>query len=231
MASEACLPPSAPDLISHEACTGLYCRIVYIAGSIASPRQTFTLMLFDAQGLGVSFFVILTIAILSAFAALAFDLAGFSPFLAPWLAIPSSAYYFCEALFIVPVMLAGWVLTSGFVQLMAKRFGGGGSFDATARLLALAIALPTLVILIPGIVLGLLATANEVDARWWFQEIRMGGIVAGIACLLMVIEAGWMVILVSIAIRVVHKLRTRRSLLLAILTAIAYHGFMMIFVR
>ncbi|MBE0557945.1 MAG: hypothetical protein IH628_11995, partial [Proteobacteria bacterium] len=137
---------------------------VYIMGILTRPRQGFTLILFDAQSLSVSFLLLLASAVAWATAVFGLALAALEPWATPWLVIPSSEYYYWEALFALPVILTGWMLASGFAQLMSHRVGGGGSFEATAKLLALSIAISSLVHVIPALALAFFALGGALDA-------------------------------------------------------------------
>lgn len=58
----------------------------------------------------------------------------------PWLTIRSATYFWWEAAFIAPVIIAGGVLTTGTLYLLARSAGRSGSFDDTLALLGPAIA-------------------------------------------------------------------------------------------
>ena len=205
--------------------------LAYILGTLTAPRQTFTLIMFDAQGLSISFLCLVAAAIAWALAALALAFAGFQPWTSPWMAIPLSQYYFWQALLAVPVILAAWMLVAGFVQLGAQRSGGGGSFEATAKLVALSIAVSGLVLLIPAWLLALLALAGTVDAASLLSMLRAGGFATAVLWLLILSEAVWMTLLTSVAIRAAHKLRFRPSVRVAVPAVFLYYVFVLVFFR
>jgi len=205
--------------------------LAYILGALSAPRQTFTLIVFDAQGLSLSFFCLVAAALTWALAVLGWAAAGYQPWASPWLAIPISEYYFWQALFAIPVLLAAWVLTAGFVQLASQRSGGGGSFEATAKLLALSIAVSRLVLLIPACLVALFALAGAVDASAWLNAFRGGNLAPAIVWLLILAEAAWMTLLTSITVRAAHKLRLRPSIRVAVPAVLLFYAFIYIFLR
>ena len=204
--------------------------LAYILAAITGPRRGFTLMLFDEGGFAVSIGLLLAVAFAWALTFLGWALAGWEPWGTPWLAIPPDVYYGWETLFAVPVILLGWLLASGFVQLMSRQLGGGGSFEATARLLALSIAVCNFVLLLPALVLAVLAVTGVLDAEWW-QEISRPGAAQSIVWFLGAVSMFWLGSLTTIAVRAAHKTRSRRSLLVAIPTVVLYHGFVLVFLR
>lgn len=205
--------------------------LAYILGTLSAPRQTFTLIVFDAQGFSISILCLLAASIAWAFAVLAWAISGYQPWASPWLAIPVSEYYFWQALFTVPVHLAAWVLVSGFVQLTSQRSGGGGSFEATAKLLALSIAVSRLALLIPACLAALLALTGALDAAVWLDAFRGGNLASSILGLLMLAEVTWMTVLTSVAVRAAHKLRLRPSVRVAAPAVLLYYAFILIFFR
>ena len=205
--------------------------LAYILGALTAPRQTFALIVFDAQGLSISFLCLVAAAITWALAVFVWAVAGYQPWAPPWLAIPDSEYYYWQGLFALPVYLAAWVLIAGFVQLVSQRSGGGGSFEATAKLLALSIAVSRLVLLIPACLVALLALAGAVDASSWLSAFRGGSFATSIVWVLVLAEAAWMTLLTSIAVRAAHKLRLRPSVWVAVPAVLLYYAFILIFLR
>ncbi len=203
----------------------------YIAATVTGPRQGFMLILFDAKGLAATTGLLAAFAVAWAVVFLGLASAGFEPWAPPWLTIPSTQYYAWEALFVTPVVFAGWLIASGFAQIVSHRGGGAGSFEATAKLLALSIAVPMLVLLIPALLVTALAVSGHIGAMWWVAEPRAGGAVTWVALILVLAEAVWMTVLVSTAVRAAHKIRPRRSFLIAIPATILYHAFVLVFVR
>jgi hypothetical protein len=78
----------------------------------------------------------------------------------PWLAIPQTDYFKWKAFFVAPVTLLCWVLAAGVMHLLSKLFQGRGTFDDMLALLGFAIALPTLVSLLPDFTRAVLTTVG-----------------------------------------------------------------------
>jgi len=53
---------------------------------------------------------------------------GFTPFVEPWIIIPTELYYFIQAFYIIPLIFLMWILGTGVVHVICKFFGGSGSF-------------------------------------------------------------------------------------------------------
>lgn len=67
--------------------------------------------------------------------------------------IPRERYYLAQAAFVVPVLLAQWVLCASIATRSARALGGAGPFSATAGGLGVALALPLAALfLIPDLI-------------------------------------------------------------------------------
>lgn len=63
-------------------------------------------------------------------------------FTEPFIPIPKDTYRLWEALFILPMYLTCWILLAGFARLVAKPFGGKGSFKENLNVLGFAYFVP-----------------------------------------------------------------------------------------
>lgn len=205
--------------------------LAYILATLKGPRQGFTLMLFDEQGFAVSLLLLLSVGAGWSLACLGWAVAGLEPWVTPWLSIPLKTYYGWEALMAIPMIFTGWLIASGCAQLLSRQVGGNGSFEATARLLAVAIAVSRLVTVIPALVAAVLASVGALDAQWWREAFQTSGSSAIFVWALVVIEASWLGMLTTVGVRAAHKVRPRRSIGVAVFTVALYYGFTFIALR
>ncbi len=204
--------------------------LAYIAATVAGPRQAFTLMLFDEAGFAVAVGALLAAALAWVFIFASWAIAGWEPWLTPWLTISAELYYGWEAIFILPVMMAGWMLFSGAVQILSRLLGGNGSFESTARVLALSIAVSNFLLLIPSLGLAVVALFADQGMAWWESLAHhSGGEV--VLWILLGAEALWLGFLTAVGVRVSQKLRNPRSFMVSIPAIVVYYGFLLVFFR
>ncbi|TET44685.1 MAG: YIP1 family protein [Dehalococcoidia bacterium] len=109
----------------------------YFCGTIASPRKTFQRIL-NEKSILVGLAPVIVFGSLAAITYFVSYLYGASTtleevyagsfFTERFIPIPKDTYRLWEALFILPMYLTGWILLAGFARLVAKPFGGKGSF-------------------------------------------------------------------------------------------------------
>src|SRR5690242_17588289 len=99
----------------------------YFALFVRHPARTWAQLLEDPARLRYGFFAVLTVALAYAVTIAGIAWSGGTPS-PPWVSIPTGEYFKWEALFVVPVTLACWVLASGVVYLLGKLVGGQGTF-------------------------------------------------------------------------------------------------------
>jgi len=75
---------------------------------------------------------------------------------APWLRIGTESYFWWEAAFIAPVIVASGLLTAACMYLLGRAGGGTGTFDDTLARLGPAVAVCTAFTLVPDLVIGAL---------------------------------------------------------------------------
>ncbi len=136
----------------------------YAAGIVRHPRcDGWEALLAEPRRLRSGFVAVLSVGLGYAACIALIALSGGTPS-PPWLAIPRADYFAWEALFVCPVTVLCWILAAGVVHLLGRLAGGQGSFDDTLALLGFAVALPTLISLIPDTARSVL-TATGVQSR------------------------------------------------------------------
>lgn len=130
----------------------------YLVHLVRHPIRTWADLLVDPDRLRYGFLAVLLVGIGYGITEAGIAMSGGTPS-APWVAIPPADYFKWEALFSAPVTVLCWILAAGVIHLLSKLFRGQGSFDDTAALLGFAVALPTILSLVPDFIRAALTTA------------------------------------------------------------------------
>ena len=130
------------------------------------------------------------------------------------LRIPIDRYYAYEAFFLLPVTIATWVMFAGLVQLLARAFRGGGSFEDTLAATGLPFVALIAFMLLPDIVVDYLLPESVKSASVFARLINPARLTAA---------SLWLLVLHVIAVRAVQRLSLLKS---AVITAIAYVPYM-----
>lgn len=151
---------------SAAACFSLMSTCTYLGRCVRHPRQTWADLLADPARLRHGFTAVLVVGMGYALTVAGIALSNGRPS-APWLAIPESQYFIWEALFIAPVTLLCWILAAGVTHLICKVLHGSGNLDDTLALLGFAVAVPTLITLIPDAIRTTLTAAGWLNRAAW----------------------------------------------------------------
>src|SRR5947209_968473 len=146
----------------------------YLVRLVRHPRRTWADLLVDPDRLRYGFLAVLLVGVGYGITEAGIAMSGGNPS-PPWVAIPPADYFQWEALFSAPVTVLCWILAAGVMHRLSKLFRGRGSFDDTAALLGFAIALATLISLIPDAVRSVLTTAGVMNRAAWEQAISQPG--------------------------------------------------------
>jgi hypothetical protein len=134
--------------------------------------------------------------------------------------IPAEKYYSYERFFILPVGLAGTILTSGVIRLAARGWNGEGNFEDLFALLGFSMIAIAVVIGLPDLVIGILiGTGILAPLGWEFvgPHVWLGTL--------------WYFLLIFLAVKEVERLSWGKSLLLALLGFVANGTVQFIFIR
>jgi hypothetical protein len=93
---------------------------------------------------------VLAVGILYALTSVALAAAGAVPLAPAFLKLRAENYYFWQMFLIIPVILLAWILVSGVVRLLLRKEPGCASFDRTAALTGVALAVSLFVAWIPS---------------------------------------------------------------------------------
>jgi hypothetical protein len=203
----------------------------YFPRFVRHPRGTWTRLLADPARRRYGFFAVLLVGVGYAVTVGGIARSGGTPS-TPWLAIPREDYFRWEALFVAPVTLLCWVLAAGVVQLLGRLLRGEGAFEDTLALLGFAVALPTLVALIPDALRAALTTLGLQDRRAWEAAVAQPGTADWLFLwTYMAAYAAGLLGLFPLAVAAVHRLRRWPAVAVGVAGAVAYQGVYLIFVR
>ncbi|NIM90658.1 MAG: hypothetical protein GTO17_06880 [Candidatus Aminicenantes bacterium] len=195
------------------------------------PRQSFIQLREDPKALGQGLKAILLIGGLYTFTVTGLALVD-AEIMAPGvLKIPGEAYYFWEIFFTLPVMISGWILAAGIIQLLSRAFQGRGTFEVTLALLGFAITLPMFMTWIPetiGTIIFLTGLATHEQWVTLATETSFGKVFNWVYQLLFLI---WLMILVPLAVSIAQKLRLYVAAGIGFLSLIIFMAFVLVFIR
>lgn len=193
--------------------------------------QTWASLLSDPARLRHAFTAVLVVGLGYALTVAGIALSNGTPS-TPWLPIPPSEYFKWEVLFVAPVTLLCWVVAAGVTQLLSKPLHGTGTFKDTLALLGFAVAIPTLISLIPDAIRAALTTVGRLDRAAWEQAVAQPGTpdfvflwaymlayLAGLLCLF------------PMAVATAQRLHGWRAVLLGVAGALTYQGLYFVFIR
>ena len=138
----------------------------------------------------------------------------------PVLKIPVEQYYSYERFFILPVGLAGTILTAGAIRLLAKGWNGQGHFEDLFALLGFSLIVVAVVMGLPDIAINILPGFGvPVPKSWVFSgpHIYLGTL--------------WYMLLMFLAVKEVEQLSWVKTSVLALLGSLVNGMVQFIFIR
>ena len=133
--------------------------------------------------------------------------------------IPAEQYYSYERFFILPVGLAGTILTSGAIRLAAHGWNGEGNFEDLFALLGFGMIVIAVVMGLPDLVLGILVGTGiltPLDWEYVGPHVWLGTL--------------WYFLLIVLAVKEAERLSWGKSLLLALVGFVANGTVQFIFI-
>jgi hypothetical protein len=177
------------------------------------------------------FFAVLAVGVGYAFTVAGIAFSGGTPS-TPWLAIPESEYFKWETLFIAPVTVLCWVLAGGVVHLLSKLCGGSGTFEGTLARLGFAVAVATLITLVPDAIRAAMTSGGLLSRAAWEQAISQPGTADFVflwsSMIAYLVGLVWLFVLVTSR---AERLRGWKAIVVGVVGALVYQGVYLIFVR
>ena len=196
-----------------------------------TPRQFVERRLADPRRLRTGMLWLAIVALAYGGCLLLLASGGGEPGPAPWLDIPQSSYYYWEAAFIAPVIVAAAILAAGCMHLLARAAGGRGSFDDTMALVGSATAVCTLCTLVPDLIIGVLLRTGAIQADAWLEAVAHPTVTLGIVWAYMSVYAVAFLVLFPMVASAAHRLSVRAAVAIGWTGFAIYQGVMYIFVR
>ena len=134
--------------------------------------------------------------------------------------IPAEQYYSFERYFILPVALAGTILTAGIIQLVARAWNGKGHFEDLFALLGFCMIIIAVVMGIPDFLIGPL-TKIGIIAPHGFEYVGPHVFIATL----------WYLFLMILSVKEVERLPWSTSIILSLIGFAANGLVQFIFIR
>lgn len=188
-----------------------------VASAIVHPATTLARLAEGPARPGLGIGLTAAVGVLYALVAAGLALLDHEPVVQPWLQIPTEHYYAAQALFTLPVVLAGVVAGAGAFHLVARWLGGHTDFDRALVAVSIAYALPTLLMWAVEAVSIAVLLSTPLTTEAWLTATASGlgsAFVAGYQY----VAFAWYGLLFVLAARHTAGLRLLPSLLVALAT-------------
>ncbi len=203
----------------------------YLVGTVVRPRRTMECLLADPNCAGQGARAVLLIGGLYTLTVAAFAAVGAKISTPAWLAIPPERYYFWEIFYALPVMLAAWLLGSGFVQVVGRQLGGRGSFEGTLACLGFALSLPTFVTWLPETAGALAFLAGVTTQAEYLAASARPGFWQVFGVAYQAVARACFLALFPMAVRAAQRLSWPKALGLGWLTFVVVGLMLVVFIR
>ncbi len=149
----------------------------------------------------------------------------------PWLNIPKEHYYPINRFLLAPSLVMCWLLSAGTAQVIARIFGGKGTYEETLSALALCISIAMWGGLVHDVPMSLLSALHVIDARE--HEMAMNSATLWRTLLWICYSFYFLafLILFPLCVKVVHKLSALASTGIGIFSFIVFQITFLIFNR
>ena len=134
--------------------------------------------------------------------------------------IPVEQYYSFERYFILPVALAGTILTAGVIRLIARAWNGKGRFEDLFALLGFCMIIIAVVMGIPDFLIGPLTKMGIIAPRG-FEYVGPHVFIATL----------WYLFLMILSVKEVERLRWSTSIILTLIGFVVNGMVQYIFIR
>lgn len=193
----------------------------YFVDLFVRPHVALRTLLGEPQRVGFGFLGLLILAsvyFVGISVALVMDAANLPQFLV--LNIPAEQYYAYERFFILPVGLAGTILASGVIRLVAQWWNGQGHFEDLFALLGFSLIVVAVVMGLPDLVIGILVGIGILAPFGW----EFIGLHVWLGTL-------WYLLLTILAVKEVERLSWGKSIVLALMGFVVNGMVQFIFIR
>lgn len=149
----------------------------------------------------------------------------------PWLNIPKDSYYAINRFLLAPSMILCWFAAAAVIQVLARLSNGTGAFEQTLSVLALSISIAMWGGLIHDLPMSFLSAIGVIDARQHEIDMNSPTIFRTLLWICYSVYFLAFLILFPLAVRVVHKLSTVRSIGIGWLAFVVFQVIFLVFNR
>lgn len=202
----------------------------YYVSIIKHPSKTFEDLIRDKQKIRFGFFAVLIQVSVYTLVYIFLILGRGEPF-KPWLSIPPEVYYRYNVFFLAPSLIFGWILASGVVQLLSRLFSGSGNFEDTGVVIGFGIGLASWTTGFHDLLTSFLGAVHIISQHNYEMALNTPTFWRTILWIQFALYLFFFLLLFTIGIKCVHKIKTLPSLFLAFTGFICYQLFFLIFNR
>jgi hypothetical protein len=199
----------------------------YLVGTAFFPLRFTEKWLQDSIRFRMGVIAWLFISILYGIATYIGGLNGLGAITTPFIPIPADDYYIWIGPFTPIIFLLVFIVLAGFIQLGSNFIGGKGAFEDTFVSVVSAFWLPTIITLwlfeMPVLVFFPSLRRSELGGLGYIPEwLDTGRQIVGLI---------WIIIVLILSIRIVHKISLPRSIILVIISMIPTTVVMLTYIR
>ncbi len=196
----------------------------YALGFIAHPRRTADRLAGDSRAAWIGLWWALVFLGAYSLTVLIFYLLGHQPMARGFLTVSPEKWYLVQTFTTIPVGLAGFLSMGALAHLIAKAWGGAGSFEATFASQVLASVIPCILfMLIPELFLApFFIAAGRTSLPWpaWVESLRV-----------FILPLSWLYALSVLSLARVQKIFWPKALLIVPMACIPQALLMAVFIR
>ena len=204
----------------------------YYLGVFIHPSETFRRLSGDERRLKFGLFSLLIPAIgYTLFYIMAYKAGGGPSTFKPWLAIPLENYFYYDIFLALPAYFLSLVTAAAIIQLLAKVFGGKGSFEDTLSVLGFGVGVATWSTMLHDLTDAFLGFTGLINLREYEKILNEPTFWRSLLWTLFAIYFIWFIVLFTKGIKEVQKTSPSVSLLLGIAGLIVFQIIFLIFIR
>lgn len=204
----------------------------YYLGVFIHPSTTFRRLLNDKRRLKFGFCSFLIPAIgYTLFYFMAYKSGGGPSTFKPWLAIPIEKYFYYDIFLTLPVYFLCLVTTAAMLQLLAKVFGGKGSFEDSLSVLGFGVGVATWSTMLHDLNDAFLSFIGVISMPEYEKMLNEPTFWRSLLWTLFAIYFVWFIVLFTKGMKEVQKTSPIVSLILGITGLFVYQIIFLIFIR
>ena len=206
--------------------------VSYYAGVVLRPRATFDALMGDPRRLKLGTLALLLCAALYTLVYVFLVMGHGRPTVfTPWLAIDPEDYYRWNVFLVAPAMLMSWLLAAAVAHLVARAWGGHGSFEDTLAALGFGVAIASWCTLLHDLVTTFLGAVHVIDQRAYEDAMSSPTPFRTMLWALMLAYLVAFVVLFAKGLGAAHRLPKVRAAALGALAFVAYQLVFVLFNR